>query len=329
VLGAQWGADWRRRFAQFGATPIAAASIGQVHRATLHDGRVVAVKVQYPGVADSIGADVDNVASLLRMSGLLPASLDVGPLLAEAKAQLQEEADYLREAEQMRRYRALLAGDARFVVPEPVAELSGERVLVMDFVAGAPIETLGEAGQAVRDGAMAALLGLVLREIFAFGFMQTDPNFANYRWQGETGRIVLLDFGAARAVPEGTAEAYRRMMVAGLARDHEALRGALVEIGFVSPVTLARHRGALDAMIAVLMEHLGRPGLFDFADRSFVEKVRAQAQVIVADRAAWHIPPADTLFVQRKVSGTALLAVKMRARMPLLEMVAAAIEVEI
>jgi predicted unusual protein kinase regulating ubiquinone biosynthesis (AarF/ABC1/UbiB family) len=198
VLADQWGADWRGRFASFDTTAIAAASIGQVHRAVLHDGRVVAVKVQYPGVADSIDADVDNVATLLRMSGLLPDSLDVRPLLAEAKQQLREEADYGREAEQMRRYGDLLAGDEAFIVPSPVAELSGSKVLVMDFLSGAPIDTLASAPQAVRNKAMAALIGLALRELFSFGFIQTDPNFANYRWQAETGRIVLLDFGAAR-----------------------------------------------------------------------------------------------------------------------------------
>jgi predicted unusual protein kinase regulating ubiquinone biosynthesis (AarF/ABC1/UbiB family) len=323
VLQAEWGKDWRRRFARFEATPVAAASIGQVHRATLPDGRVLAIKVQYPGVAASIDADVDNVATLLRISGLLPETLDVAPLLAEAKRQLREEADYLREAEQMRRYGALLADHPAFVLPAPVDDLSGERVLAMDFLPGQPIETLLQASQEVRDQAMAALLELVLRELFEFGYMQTDPNFANFRWQADTGRIVLLDFGAARAVPEATVAAYRRLMHAGLAEDRAALRDALLAIGFVSPVTLERHSGSLDAMIDVLIGHLGRPGLFEFADRSFVAEVRRQVEIIAADRAAWHVPPADTLFVQRKVSGTALLAVRMEARLPLRDMVAA------
>lgn len=326
VLAEQWGADWRGRFASFEPTAIAAASIGQVHRAVQHDGRVVAVKVQYPGVADSIDADVDNVATLLRMSGLLPDSLDVRPLLTEAKRQLRDEADYCREAEQMRRYSDLLTGDEAFVVPSPVAELSGPKVLVMDFLNGAPIDTLVGAPQTVRDKAMGALMGLALRELFSFGFMQTDPNFANYRWQAETGRIVLLDFGAARAVPDTTREAYRRLMLAGLAADRMALKAALVEVGFVSQAAVARHGRALDTMIEVLMTHLDRPGLIDFADRGFVEELRTQARSIVADRSAWHIPPADTLFVQRKISGTALLAVRLKAQLPLRAMVAEAVD---
>lgn len=114
-------------------------------------------------------------------------------------------------------------------------------------------------------------------------------------------------------------------MLAGLAEDSVALKVALLEVGFVSPVTLERHGLALDAMIAVLMEHLGKPGLFDFADRSFVEQVRRSAETIAADRAAWHVPPADTLFVQRKISGTALLAVRTAARLPLRDMVEAAV----
>lgn len=323
VLAASWGQDWRRKFARFEATPIAAASIGQVHRAVLHDGRTVAVKVQYPGIAASIDADIDNVATLLRVSGLLPKTLDISPLLVEAKRQLHEEADYLREAEQMRRYGAMLAGEEMFVVPAPVEELTGASVLTMDFIASRPIDTLAEAPQDVRDRVMGAMLDLVLRELFVFGFMQTDPNFANYRWQPDTGRVVLLDFGAARPVPDETRAAYARMMQAGLNGDPAELKRRICEVGFASEEQMARHGKAFEGVIGVILEHVNKDDIFDFADRSFVARLRDFGEPVAQDRDTWHLPPMDTLFVQRKVSGTALLAVRMKARLPLQGMVAA------
>ena len=172
---------------------------------------------------------------------------------------------------------------------------------------------------------MQALLGLVLRELFEFGHMQTDPNFANFRWQPETGRIVLLDFGAARPIPEDTILAYRALMTAGLAEDRPALTEALLSIGFLTPRLLERHGAAIEAIMDALLAHLGKPGLFDFADRGFIEPVRYHGERIAADRAAWHIPPTDTLFVQRKVSGTAMLAVRLNAHLPLRDMVCAAL----
>ena len=322
VLRQEWGADWRRRVRRFDAAPIAAASIGQVHRATLPDGGMLAIKVQYPGVADSIDADVDNVATLLRLSGVVPASIDLRPLLAEAKRQLAEEADYVREGQQMRHYRARLEGDPRFVVPQLHEPLTTRRVLAMSFEEGRPIEELATAPQAQRDAAMTALLTLVLRELFEFGVMQTDPNFANYRWRPESGEIVLLDFGAARPVPPETSNAYRTLLRAALTGDRDGLRAALIDVGFVSSALVIRHGAALDAMIDTIIAHVLRPGLFDFADRSFVARLREQATPVVADTASWHLPPVETMFVQRKVSGTALLAVRMQARLPLVDMVA-------
>ncbi len=325
VLRQEWGADWRRRFRHFDAAPIAAASIGQVHRATLPDGRVLAVKVQYPGVADSIDADVDNVATLLRVSNLLPDSVDIRPLLAEAKRQLAEEADYLREGEQMRRYRDRLSGDARYIVPAPEPALTTRRVLAMDFVEGRPIEALAEADQPARDAAMTALVTLVLRELFDFGVMQTDPNFANYRWQPDTGALVLLDFGAARDVAADTSAAYRRLIEAGLARDRDRIRDVAVETGFLGAAAAAAHRPAVDRMIAAIDDALNRPGPFDFGDRAFVPVLREEAKPMIADRATWHVPHVETLFVQRKVSGTALLAARLKARVDVRGLAAAAI----
>jgi len=323
VLAASWGTGWRRRFRRFDARPVAAASIGQVHRAELPDGRVLAIKVQYPGVAQSIDADVDNVATLLKMSGLLPATLDIAPLLAEAKRQLHEEADYRREAAQMTRYADLLAGNPLFVVPRPVDEWTGDAVLAMDYIAARPIEVVETAPAEVRNRVVEALLGLVLRELFEFGFMQTDPNFANFRWLESTGQIVVLDFGAARAVPDHVTRDYAALLRAGFAGDVAAVREALVTVGFISPLQMERHGAALDRIIAIVLEQLARLDDFDFADRGFVERIRAEVPSIAADRQSWHIPPAETLFVQRKISGTVLLAVRMKARLPLRAMLAA------
>ena len=321
VLDSEWGPDWRRRFARFNATPIAAASIGQVHRATLPDGRELAIKVQYPGVRESIDSDVDNVATLLRVSGVLPRELDLAPLLTEAKRQLHEEADYEREAAQMTRFGDWLDGHADYVVPRPLPELTTARVLAMDFIDGIPIEALADAPQEQRDAAMRDLMALVLREMFEFGAMQTDPNFANYRFQPDTGRLVLLDFGAARDVDPATAQGYRSLLSAGLSGDRDAVREAARAAGFLGEAAVARHRPLVDRMIDIVVTEMNRPGPFDFGDRGFVEVLREQGMEMAADRSTWHIPPVETLFVQRKVSGTALLAARLEARVDVRQLV--------
>jgi predicted unusual protein kinase regulating ubiquinone biosynthesis (AarF/ABC1/UbiB family) len=325
VLAQEWGPGWRRRFAHFQAHPIAAASIGQVHRARLPDGRELAIKVQYPGVKESIDADVDNVATLLRVSGLLPRELDIRPLLDEAKRQLHEEADYRREGAMLTRYGELLAEEDGFVVPALEPTLTTERVLAMDFVAGVPVETLEDGAQETRDAAMTRLIALVLRELFDWGLMQTDPNFANYRWQPDTGRLVLLDFGAARAVPAETSAGYCRLLAAGLSGNRDAVREAAVAAGFMGEAAAVAHRALVDRMIEVILGELNQPGLFDFGDRAFVGVLREQAIDMARDRSTWHVPPIDTLFVQRKISGTALLAARLKARVDIRAMVEARI----
>jgi predicted unusual protein kinase regulating ubiquinone biosynthesis (AarF/ABC1/UbiB family) len=326
VLTREWGRDWRRRFRHFEAAPLAAASIGQVHRATLPDGRVLAIKVQYPGVAQSIDSDVDNVATLLRVSNLLPPSIDLKPLLGEAKRQLADEADYIREGAAMTRYAEQLAGDPRYVVPALEPALTTPTVLAMTYVEGQPVEALADAPQEARDVAMTALIELVLRELFDLGTMQTDPNFANYRWQPETGRLVLLDFGAARPVPTETVAAYRTLAEAGLAGDRDAIRETGVTAGFIGAAAAAKHRPAIDRIIAAVQAALDRPGPFDFGDRAFVPIVREEARAILADRETWHLPHVETLFVQRKVSGTALLAARLKARVDVLGLTRAALD---
>ena len=325
VLKREWGANWRKRFKRFDPTPMAAASIGQVHRAELPDGRILAIKVQYPGVRASINADVDNVATLLRLSNVLPATLDLSALLDEAKRQLADEADYLREGEQMRAYGERLRDDARYVVPTLHPELTTPEVLAMDFIVGQPIEALVDAPQDERDRATAMLIELVLRELFEFGVMQTDPNFANYRWQPESGALVLLDFGATRDVPPRTAASYRALIAAGLAHDRDRIRDIAVETGFLGAGAVAAHRETVDRIIAAVDDTLSQPGPFDFGDRAFVPVIRDEASALLGDRETWHVPDVETLFVQRKVSGTALLGARLKARVDIVGLASAAI----
>jgi predicted unusual protein kinase regulating ubiquinone biosynthesis (AarF/ABC1/UbiB family) len=314
VLAGEWGANWRTRFSRFDVKPVAAASIGQVHRAVTRDGRELAIKVQYPGVAESIDADVDNVATLLRISGVLPRGLNVAPLLAEAKRQLAEETDYVREGRQMTLFGRLLSDTPEVVVPALDPDLSTSRVLAMTYLEGDPIESLETAPRDRRDAVIHTLMTLVLRELFEFGVMQTDPNFANYRVQPKTGRLVLLDFGAARPVDAATADGYRELLRAAMGGDRARVRDAALAAGFLGPAVVARRQAALNGMIDVILGELNRPGPFDFGQRGFVATLRDQGMEIAADPAAWHLPPTGVLFAQRKISGTALLAAKLGAR---------------
>ncbi|GMN12440.1 ABC1 kinase family protein [Altererythrobacter sp. MTPC7] len=318
VLAQEWGKDWRTMFRRFEPRPIAAASIGQVHRALTRDGRMLAIKVQYPGVAQSIDSDVDNVASLLKLSGLLPKELDIAPLLTAAKEQLHEEADYRREGEQMQLYARLLAGTDGFVVPELDEELTRDRILAMSFEDGIPIESLASEPQDLRDIVFERCIRLVARELFEFGVMQTDPNFANFRYRraddGEAGQVVLLDFGATRAVAPDVGRAYRRLLEAGLAGDSNKIKAEAIAAGFMSPAVIERHPERVERMIAVIVGEMSEDAPFDFGDRSFVPLLRDEGMEIAKDRQTWHLPPAETLFVQRKVSGTALLGARLGAR---------------
>lgn len=324
ALSHAWGADWRRHFSHFDMTPIAAASIGQVHRGVLSSGRRVAVKVQYPGVARSIDSDIDNVATFLRLSGLLPVGLNIAPHLEEAKRQLREEADYLREAEEMRRFGTLLAGDDRFLVPAPVEDLLRPSVLPMDFVDGDPLETLTHASEAARNAAMSAISELALRELFHFGHMQTDPNFANYLWRPSDGRVALLDFGAVRPVSPTSAADYHALLKATLAGSVKEVREALMAMQYLSRAQTDRYGRTLEDMIQIVLDHVLKApeGLVDFSDRGPLVEVRQRALPIFADRALWALPSPDKMFLQRKITGLALLSMKLRVRLPLANMLA-------
>jgi predicted unusual protein kinase regulating ubiquinone biosynthesis (AarF/ABC1/UbiB family) len=128
---------------------------------------------------------------------------------------------------------------------------------------------------------------------------------------------VLLDFGAAMPVSDAITVGYRNLLKAGLNSDRAAVRDAAMDLGFFSPAALERHPAVIDRMIGLILEQTDRAEDFDFGDRSFLQAVRGEGMQMVEDRAVWHVPPADTLFVQRKISGMALLAARLKARVGL------------
>lgn len=310
VLDRAWGKGWISRFARFDVRPIASASIGQVHRAQTKDGRDLAIKVQYPGVRQSIDSDIANLAGLLRLSGLLPKGLDMTPLLNEAKAQLHQEADYRREGAQLANFGALLADRPEFQVPRLHQDLSGPDVLAMDFIDSRPIEDLTEAPQVERDRVVTLLIKLVLDELFTFNLMQTDPNFANYRYNPKTAQIVLLDFGATRALDPELAGYYRALM---RAPDRGVIRQTALDIGYFDAGTAPAVQDALLDMMELVMQPLRMQTPFDFATTDLPQRMRDMGFSIGMEREFAHVPPMDVLFLHRKAGGLFLLAQLLRA----------------
>jgi predicted unusual protein kinase regulating ubiquinone biosynthesis (AarF/ABC1/UbiB family) len=314
VLLANWGPNWEKQFRHFSFAPLAAASIGQVHRAQTRDGRDLAIKIQYPGVRDSIASDVDNVAGLLRLSGLLPKGMDIQPLLRDAKRQLRDEADYIREGNYLQQYGELLADAPQYLLPARHTDLTTRSVLAMDFVPGAPIETLLAATQAERDRVMTLLFALLLREVFEFRLVQTDPNFANYRYDSDSQRLVLLDFGATRPCKARMSLDFARLIKAAMAANRAAMQAALMAIGYVDDSTQDRHLQAVLDIATQALEPFCQEGGYDFGASDLPQRIRGQAMTLGLEREFVQIPPTDAMLLQRKFGGLYLLAIRLKAR---------------
>lgn len=315
VLNRNWGDHWLKNFSSFDVRPVAAASIGQVHRAKTRDGRDMAVKVQYPGVARSIDSDVANVGALLRVSGLVPHGFELQPYLEEARRQLHEEADYDREGRCLQDFRRLLAGDEAFVLPELYEDYTTKNVLAMSFLESDPVESAEGLDQARRNRIAERLITLLFRELFDFALMQTDPNYANYRYDPDADRIVLLDFGATRSFAPAIVDQYRRLFRSGLSGDADGVRHAALEIGFVAAESEPRHQDAIFGMIEMAFAAMREKSVFDFGDTTLSRKMNDAGSALAADGFVPPPVPMDVLYIQRKFGGTFMLASRLKAKL--------------
>ncbi len=316
ILARAYGPDWEKRFRSFETTPIAAASIGQVHRAETRDGRLLALKIQYPGVLRSIDSDIRNVASLLRLARVLPADLDLSAILTEAKRQLRRETDYESEAAFQRRYRALVTDQPEFVVPRVHEDFTTKQILAMDFIEGVPLDNLFKTRtpQRLRDRVGTLLFGLTLQEMFEFRFMQTDPNFANYLFLPATRQIALLDFGSCRRIQARLSQNYLRLLRGGANNDLDAIRAALHGAGFTRAGDPPDRVDALAALFHLGCEPFRSPGKYDCRRSTMPARARDAGFSLVMDNGLLRPPPPDTIFLHRKLAGMFLLCAQLGAR---------------
>jgi aarF domain-containing kinase len=234
TLDHELGAAWRDQLSHFKSDPIASASIGQVHAARMLDGRVVAMKVQYPGVARSIDSDLDNLLRVSRFTNFLPPGLYAEHGVAEMRKELQAECDYFREANCQRVFKQTVGNDPFFYVPDVVTELSSKHVLTTEFVRGVSLERAVDLPQETRDMLAREILRLCLQELFVWRLMQTDPNWSNFLYDHSAGRLNLIDFGALREYPDEFVNSYQRLVVAASNGDRKTLLEESLNLGFLT-----------------------------------------------------------------------------------------------
>lgn len=327
VLVRSLGENWRDLYSSFEERPFAAASIGQVHKATLaSNGKDVAVKVQYPGVRNSIDSDLNNLSLLLTASRLLPKGLYLDKTIANARTELGWECDYEREAEACIRFKQLLSEEqATFAVPEVYLEACGPDVLTAEFMHGKGVTKIADLSQDERDWIGTHVLRLCLRELMEWRFMQTDPNWTNFLYNRPAQKLELLDFGASRDFPSRFIEPYVSLLIAASKGDRATCRDRSIELGYLtgheSNEMLAAHVDSILTLSEPFNETA--PEVYDFEDQTITDRVRANIGLMLKERMA--PPPEETYSLHRKLSGAFLLCARLKSKIRTRDMFADAV----
>ncbi|WP_030058309.1 MULTISPECIES: ABC1 kinase family protein [Streptomyces] len=256
ALAQRLGAGWRELFLEFDDLPAAAASIGQVHRAVWHDGRRVAVKVQYPGAGDALLADLSQLSRVAWLLGPLIPGLDIKPLIAELRERVSEELDYELEAQAQRRHAEEFAGDPDIEVPGVVAQ--ADQVLVTEWMDGTPLaEVIARGSQEERDRAGQLLARFLFAGPSRTGLLHADPHPGNFRLLTDDGpvsgwRLGVLDFGTVDRLPGGLPAPIGASLRMALDGDAAGVLKMLREEGFVKPSIQLDPDAVLDYLLPII-----------------------------------------------------------------------------
>ena len=233
ILAEELGTQWRTKFSDFADQPAAAASIGQVHKATWHDGRVVAVKVQYPGADKALISDLNQMARMGKLFASWIPGLDIKPLLDELRDRAVDELDYLHESQNQRAFAIAFEGDPEFVIPHVL--VAAPHVLVSEWIDGTALSSIIKDGsQAERDAAGVLYERFLLSGPSRAGLLHADPHPGNFRITPD-GRLGVLDFGACASLPDGLPSAMGSLLrIAQLGDAQTVIEGLRAE-GFIKP----------------------------------------------------------------------------------------------
>lgn len=315
IVRNELGEDWRSRILSFDDKPIAAASIGQVHKLVLSDGTPCVMKIQYPGVARSIESDVNNLTTLLNLTNLVPPGMYLEKALSVLSKELALECDYVNEARNQMRMKELVERDVRdgkfFNVPRVIENMSTERILTSEFVSGIRVEGLMGLPQEARDRLGELIMILCLKELFVWRFMQVDPNFSNFLLDPERERINLLDFGACLKFEDSWVDKYKGVIVAAAENDRAEVLRYSTELGFLTgKESEAMKRAHVDSVLALGMPFQTR-GKYDFASQKVTSTVQSNVPTMINERLT--PPPPETYSLHRKLAGSFLLCTKLKA----------------
>lgn len=316
ILRDELGAEKFNELHNLTTTPIASASIGQVHKAS-YKGQEIVLKVQFPGIAETIDSDVDMLGSLIdKFKFITNKKVDLAPLFDEIRNTLHQETDYLAEKEFMRSYGENFKGLEGYLIPKPIEELTTKHVLAMEYVKAHSLNDWSKFAEPEHKQLVGErMMNLFLHEYLEHGLVQTDPNWGNFLVT-DNNDLVVLDFGACKTYSKEFITTYRKILDFSMRREKAALLEVSEDFGLIDPKESQEVKDKYLHMMDVVIAPFRHTGIFDFATENYSQASK-EASIEFAKALRFSPPPKNLIFLHRKLGGVFLTLKRLETKMDL------------